>query len=412
MAAHQTIDSRHHHYLMHSSRIFSNSTAFHVALLALVLAAWVATCRSQPALPQPTSPKCDYSDGEWTYSKTNPRYRGCPYIREIFDCRDNGRGDRQWEKQKWSPRYCAMKYFNAARFQKLMANKTIAFVGDSLMSNMWESFSCLLWGYHVKMLPVQQRLGPEAKFTGFHLPLSNTTILYHFSSYLTKATRSEGRDPLHGGRHGYTVDIDVVDPVLSAAVSKADAVVLTSGMWWQANVPGRKATNIYKMQGVDVLYSDLNAYKKSLYTVRELLLKHKSSLLSYYISFSPQHKFEPRYASMPGACGYSLPLNQSAAKAFLNNQAASAITYEAAQRQVFSFPTPVRLIDITEISAARPDGHVGQFGAKGGLPAGQVAERGDCRHWCLPGVPDAWVDLLYTAWESEPALVIPANKKE
>ncbi|CAI7778946.1 unnamed protein product [Closterium sp. NIES-53] len=292
-----------------------------------------------------------------------------------------------------------------------MANKTIAFIGDSLMTNMWESFACTLWGYHVKMLPMQQRLGPEAKFTGFHLPLSNTTVLYRFSSYLTKASRTQGRDPLHGGGHGYTVDIDLVDPVLSAAVSKADAVVLTSGMWWQANVPGRKATNIYKMQGVDVLYSDINAYKKSLYTVRDLLLKHKSTLLSYYISFSPQHKFEPRYASLPGSCGYSLPLNQSAAKAFLDNQAASAVTYEAAQRQVFSSPTPVRLIDITEISAARPDGHVGQYGAKGGLPAGQVAERGDCRHWCLPGVPDSWVDLLFTAWENEPALVIPANKR-
>lgn len=49
---------------------------------------------------------------------------------------------------------------------------------------------------------------------------------------------------------------------------------------------------------------------------------------------------------------------------------------------------PVKLLDITNLSLLRKDGHPSMYGLGG--PTGM-----DCSHWCLPGVPDTWNQLLY-----------------
>lgn len=50
--------------------------------------------------------------------------------------------------------------------------------------------------------------------------------------------------------------------------------------------------------------------------------------------------------------------------------------------------TPVGLLDVTTLSQLRRDGHPSIYGFGGG--------RGnDCSHWCLPGVPDTWNELLF-----------------
>ncbi|KAH7571565.1 hypothetical protein JRO89_XS04G0080100 [Xanthoceras sorbifolium] len=50
----------------------------------------------------------------------------------------------------------------------------------------------------------------------------------------------------------------------------------------------------------------------------------------------------------------------------------------------------VYLLDITTLSQLRKDGHPSVYGFGG--------RRGnDCTHWCLPGVPDTWNQLLYAS---------------
>lgn len=48
---------------------------------------------------------------------------------------------------------------------------------------------------------------------------------------------------------------------------------------------------------------------------------------------------------------------------------------------------PVHLLDITTLSQYRKDAH----------PSAYSGEHGgnDCSHWCLPGLPDTWNELLY-----------------
>ncbi|KAH9610652.1 hypothetical protein KSS87_002967 [Heliosperma pusillum] len=50
---------------------------------------------------------------------------------------------------------------------------------------------------------------------------------------------------------------------------------------------------------------------------------------------------------------------------------------------------PVHLLDITHLSQLRKDGHPSIY-------AGGGSKLLDCSHWCLPGVPDTWNQILYT----------------
>lgn len=59
---------------------------------------------------------------------------------------------------------------------------------------------------------------------------------------------------------------------------------------------------------------------------------------------------------------------------------------------------PPFLLDITLLSAMRKDAHPSIY--SGDLTPGQRANpdhSADCSHWCLPGLPDTWNQLLYTA---------------
>jgi hypothetical protein len=59
---------------------------------------------------------------------------------------------------------------------------------------------------------------------------------------------------------------------------------------------------------------------------------------------------------------------------------------------------PAYLLDITMLSELRKDGHPSIY--SGNLSPQQRANpdrSADCSHWCLPGLPDTWNQLLYTA---------------
>lgn len=60
----------------------------------------------------------------------------------------------------------------------------------------------------------------------------------------------------------------------------------------------------------------------------------------------------------------------------------------------------VRFLNITQLSEYRKDGHTSVFGERRGklLTKEERSEPkiyADCIHWCLPGVPDTWNELLY-----------------
>lgn len=54
-----------------------------------------------------------------------------------------------------------------------------------------------------------------------------------------------------------------------------------------------------------------------------------------------------------------------------------------------SVKKPVYLLDITTLSQLRKDAHPSSYGGGSGT---------DCSHWCVPGLPDTWNQLLYASF--------------
>ncbi|KAJ6860882.1 hypothetical protein NC651_037072 [Populus alba x Populus x berolinensis] len=56
---------------------------------------------------------------------------------------------------------------------------------------------------------------------------------------------------------------------------------------------------------------------------------------------------------------------------------------------------PVTLLNVTSLTNFRKDGHPSIFGKNVTAGMKVSSRRQDCSHWCLPGVPDAWNELIY-----------------
>ena len=55
---------------------------------------------------------------------------------------------------------------------------------------------------------------------------------------------------------------------------------------------------------------------------------------------------------------------------------------------VKSMSVPVTTLHVTPMGAYRSDAHVGTWGDNPSVP--------DCSHWCLPGLPDMWNEILFS----------------
>lgn len=53
----------------------------------------------------------------------------------------------------------------------------------------------------------------------------------------------------------------------------------------------------------------------------------------------------------------------------------------------------VDLLNVTQMSVRRKDGHMSIYYL--GQDHTAAMQRQDCSHWCLPGVPDSWNEILY-----------------
>lgn len=58
------------------------------------------------------------------------------------------------------------------------------------------------------------------------------------------------------------------------------------------------------------------------------------------------------------------------------------------KRVLRTIQKPVTLLDVTNLSLLRKDGHPSIYGLGGRTGM-------DCSHWCLAGVPDTWNEILY-----------------
>ncbi|PAN31030.1 hypothetical protein PAHAL_5G389800 [Panicum hallii] len=322
-----------------------------------------------------SSSSCDVYRGTWAADESYPLYdaASCPFVRKEFDCRRNGRPDTAYLKYRWQPSPpCSLPRFDGRRLLRTWRGKTVAFVGDSLVANQYESLLCML---HAAAPGARTNASWESGSITVRFEDYGVTLVYYLSHYLVD---------LAGDKAGRTVlKIDAVDE--GRKWLAADVLVFGSWRWW-----ARKSWD-YIQDGSTVVpdMDRTQAFTKGLQAwarwVDANLLRTTTKV--FFQGYSPSHLNGQEWGAPPGktCSGETQPVSGAAAYYRGQPNLQDAIV----RRVLAGMSKPVQLLDITFMSQLRKDGHTTKYSGGSGSPGT------DCTHWCVAGVPDTWNTLLY-----------------
>ncbi|PSR95262.1 Protein trichome birefringence-like [Actinidia chinensis var. chinensis] len=179
-----------------------------------------------------------------------------------------------------------------------------------------------------------------------------------------------------------------LDSLASGTLWKGmDTLIFNSWHWWLHT--GRKQPWDLIEDG-NVIRKDMNrlvAYEKALSTwarwVDSNIDPTKTKVI--FQGVSPDHDNGSDWEQPKATCaGQTQPLMD------LSYPAGQHPAEMVLEKVLRGMSKPVYLLNITSLSQHRKDGHPSMYGLGGHTAI-------DCSHWCLPGVPDTWNQLLYTA---------------
>ncbi|KAF5470151.1 hypothetical protein F2P56_010684 [Juglans regia] len=320
--------------------------------------------------------RCDFSVGKWVYDQSYPLYdSNCPYLSTAVTCQKNGRPDSDYEKWKWKPQGCSIPRFDALDFLGRMRKKRIMLVGDSIMRNQWESLVCLVQG----VIPNgRKRVMYSGPSMAFHAMDFETSIEFSWAPLLVELKKGpENKRILH---------LDLIQEN-AKYWRNVDILVFDSAHWWTHS--DQWSSWDYFMEGNNLLKSmnPMVAYQKGLTTwskwVDSNLDPRKTRVI--FRSMSPRHNRENGWKCY----------NQKQPLAFFSHQHVPEqllVLQGVLRRMRF----PVFLQDITTMTALRRDGHPSVYSRAMAEEEKQHPRdfSSDCSHWCLPGVPDIWNEML------------------
>ncbi|KAF3322678.1 protein trichome birefringence-like 6 [Carex littledalei] len=335
--------------------------------------------------------ECNIYNGRWVFDERYPLYgsKSCSFIDEGFSCEANGRTDRDYMKWRWRPNHCDIPRFNPVTMLELIKGKRLVFVGDSINRNQWESMMCILQQAVLDPKRIYEargrRITKEKGQYNFKFADYNCSIEYYVTHFLVHESKARV-----GTKRVKTLRIDTVDKGASKWRG-ADILVFNTAHWWSHHKT-KSGVNYY--QEGNLLHPHLDvttAFHKSLKTwawwVDRYVNPAKTQV--FFRSSSPSH-FSGGEWNAGGHCKESKqPLNFTSGK-----QVPVPEMNLIVQQVIDQMATPVTVLNITNLSGLRIDGHPSIYGRKPAIGA-QPSGIQDCSHWCLPGVPDTWNELLY-----------------
>ncbi|CAK9148445.1 unnamed protein product [Ilex paraguariensis] len=348
---------------------------------------------------------CNLFDGNWVRDESYPLYEpgSCSLIDQQFNCIRNGRPDKDYQKLKWKPKGCTLPRLNGSHMLEILRGKRLVFVGDSLNRNMWESLVCILRNSVKDQGKVYEAFGRhhfrgEASYS-FVFEDYNCTVEFFVSPFLVREWQMRDKN----GTKKETLRLDLIGR-LSDQYKNAGFIVFNTGHWWTHEKTSKGED--YYQEGSHV-YSSLNvqeAFRKALTTwgrwVDANINPNKTFV--FFRGYSDTH-FSGGQWNSGGQCNDETePIRNDT---YLRRYPSKMKVLESVLQ---GMRTQVSYLNITRLTDFRKDGHPSIYRK----PHMSKAEKQlflraqDCSHWCLPGVPDAWNELLYAE------LLIRQNQKQ
>ncbi|GAA0148602.1 hypothetical protein LIER_07996 [Lithospermum erythrorhizon] len=337
--------------------------------------------------------ECDYFSGKWVFDNTSyPLYDefDCPYMSDQLACHKHGRQDLGYQNFRWKPHGCNLKRWNATEMWEKLQGKRLMFVGDSLNRGQWISMVCLLQS----VIPAtKQSMTPNAQLTIFRAEDYNASVEFLWAPLLVE---SNSDDPVD---HRLDERIIRPDSILRHAArwEHADILVFNSYLWWrQGSV---KLQWSRENDGICEEISGLGGMELAMEAWAEWVASKMNPLKqkAFFVTMSPTHFLREEW--QPESSGNCYNEKTPIENETYWGSGSDIATMEMVKKVLGRLSSKVNVINITQLSEYRKDGHptiYRKFWET--LPPEKLSKPesySDCIHWCLPGVPDVWNELLF-----------------
>ncbi|KAL9325328.1 hypothetical protein ACSQ67_005973 [Phaseolus vulgaris] len=295
--------------------------------------------------------ECDIFDGKWVKDGSKLYYPlgSCPHIDRDFNCHQNGRPDGEYVKWRWQPYGCKIPSLNATDFLERLRGQRLVFVGDSLNRNMWESLVCIL----------RESIRNKKRDYNCSVDLVVSPFIVQESTFKSKNGSFE------------TLRLDLMD--------------------WTTT------REDYYQEGnhVHARLKVLDAYTRALTTWAKWVDRkiNANQTQVFFRGYSVTHFWGGQWNSGGQCHKETEPIfNETYLQKY-------PLKMRALESVIQQMKTPVVYMNISRLTDYRKDGHPSVYrkGYKKSMDQNSTALFEDCSHWCLPGVPDTWNELLYVS---------------
>ncbi|KAF5189503.1 trichome birefringence-like [Thalictrum thalictroides] len=342
--------------------------------------------------------KCNMFDGKWVFDNVSyPLYyeNQCAYMSDQLACEKFGRKDLSYQNWRWQPHHCNLPRFNATALLERLRGKRLVFVGDSLNRGQWVSMVCLVESVIPPALKSMHNNGSLITFKALEY---NATVEFYWAPLLVE---SNSDDPVNHRLPDRIVRAHAIEKH-ARYWTDADILVFNSYLWWK-----RPKMKILwgSFEGVDGIYKEvemLRSYEMALKTWSDWLEIHvnRTKTQLFFVSMSPTHFWGDEWGNSEdqNCFNETKPITKEGYWGRGSNPKMMNIVKDTVD-ELKVRGLNVQILNITQISEYRKEGHPSIHRKQWDLltkdQLSNPSSYSDCIHWCLPGVPDTWNELLY-----------------